>query len=180
MRPLAEGDLETVLEWRNSDRVRSKMFESHLIPWETHLKWFKSLTGNPNQKCWMFLFQSRPIGVITIKKVDEPTDTWIWGCYLGPMRAVPKAGTTMGYCALEHFFERMKVRRVIGEAVAANTHSLEFNARLGFKTEKHFSKTNTQGVGIPAVLLTYTLEEWMEKGASVARYCFEDSGESHG
>ncbi len=174
LRPLAQDDLRSVFEWRNSDRVRTKMFESQVIPWKNHLKWFHSLQGNPHQQCMMFEYNGRTIGVVTVKLVDKEADTWIWGCYLGPMRAVPKAGTIMGFCALEFFFESMKVARVIGEAVAANSHSLEFNARLGFKTEKAFVKRNSLLVDVPAILLTYTVAEWARYKPELVSFCFDE------
>jgi UDP-4-amino-4,6-dideoxy-N-acetyl-beta-L-altrosamine N-acetyltransferase len=174
IRPMDKRDIDCVLEWRNSDRVRLKMFEHHLIPRENHLKWFESLKGNQTSRCWIFSYKNEPIGVITIKIVDKQTDTWIWGCYLGPMRAVPKAGTIMGFIAHEHFFEVMKVARVTGEAVAANTHSLEFNARLGYRTEKLFTRTNTKGEPIPAVYLVMDREDWPEHKKRLVSFCFEN------
>ena len=169
---MAEEDVDLVLEWRNSDRVRTKMFEHHLIAKEDHVRWFKSLEGNLRQKCWMFLYQRKPIGVITVKLVDEQSDTWIWGCYLGPMKAVPQAGTIMGFVALEHYFETMKLKKVIGEAVAANERSLEFNARLGFATEKKFLRTNSMGQPIEAVLLTFLRQDWPAHKERLLKHCF--------
>lgn len=159
-RPVNDSDIDLVLEWRNSDRVRMNMFEYHIIPRENHVKWFASLKNNPTSRCWMFLYNGERIGVITIKLVDKASDTWIWGCYLGPMRAAPNAGTIMGFVAHEIFFEHMKVARVIGEAVAANKRSLEFNARLGYRTERLFTRTNSQGEDIPAVYLVMDQNEW--------------------
>lgn len=172
LRPMGDADIDLVLEWRNSDRVRTKMFEHHTIPKEDHSRWYASLKGNPLQKCWMFEYQGRAIGVVTIKNVDLAQDVWIWGCYLGPMKACPNAGTIMGYCAQEHFFEQMKVKKVIGEAVAANVRSLEFNARIGFDTEKRFMKANSRGEPIEAVLLVLTQEQWLKRKDRVQSNAF--------
>lgn len=37
VRPLEEKDLRLVLDWRNSERVHSKMLTDHKITWEEHL-----------------------------------------------------------------------------------------------------------------------------------------------
>ena len=158
IRPVVEQDLEQVLTWRNSERVRTKMFEHHVIPWENHRKWFAA--QGKISFSWIFEYRREAIGVITLKKVSEADDRWIWGCYLGDRRVVPKAGTIMGFVALEQFFDVMGVKLVIGEAVAANARSLDFNARLGFITARKFTQTTSTGENIPAVYLTMTRDEW--------------------
>ena len=78
----------------------------------------------------------------------------------------------MGFCALEHFFEKLGVTKVIGEALAANKRSLEFNARIGFNTEKFFTKVTSRGEPIEAVLLTLTKTEWLQRKAEVEKTAF--------
>jgi UDP-4-amino-4,6-dideoxy-N-acetyl-beta-L-altrosamine N-acetyltransferase len=174
LRPIEERDLELVLEWRNSERVRSKMFESQLIPRENHWKWFASLQGSQSNYAWIFEYQEVEAGVVTLKRVDEKEDKWIWGCYLGDRKLVPKAGTIMGFMALEQFFDKMGLRLIIGEAVAANTHSLEFNKRIGFDIINEFTRTTSLGVPVPATLLTLYNDQWKVRKPAVEAYCFSE------
>lgn len=162
LKPIEESDLQTIFNWRNSDRVRFNMFESELIPWENHLKWFASLKNNDNSKCVMFQYKNESIGVITAKVVDPKIKKWIWGCYLGDGNYFKGAGTLMGLFALEYCFEKLNVDLLIGEAVAKNEVSLRFNARIGFKTEKKFIQTTSTGKQVPAILLTLTKNEWID------------------
>jgi UDP-4-amino-4,6-dideoxy-N-acetyl-beta-L-altrosamine N-acetyltransferase len=163
LRPLQESDLEQVLKWRNSDRVRNNMFESETIPWENHVKWFHSLHNNPYNKCLMFQYKGEVIGVITAKVVKKEEGRWIWGCYLGDKNIFPGAGTIMGFMALEYCFEDLHIKTLIGEAVAANEVSLKFNARIGFRTEKQFIQTTSTKREVPAILLELTNDEWKQK-----------------
>src|SRR5258708_3089470 len=101
LRPLEEKDLDVVLVLRNSDRVRFNMFETDIIPLENHLKWFKSLQGNPHSHAWLLEYRGQLVGVVTMKLRDEKEDNWIWGCYLSEQKIIPKAGTIMGFLALE-------------------------------------------------------------------------------
>jgi len=55
LRPIEEGDLATVLEWRNSERIRANMYTDHLISREEHRAgfakvnawWWRDLGSDP-------------------------------------------------------------------------------------------------------------------------------------
>ena len=173
-RPIAERDLDLVLNWRNSDRVRTKMFEQSLITYENHLNWFKSLQGSKTAFCWILEYNGVIVGVYNVKRVDEAEEKWIWGCYLSDQRVVPKAGTIMGFMALKQFFDMMNFNLVIGEAVESNVHSLEFNARLGFATARNFTQTTSKGETVPAVYLTMYRNEWRKHKKRLISECFTE------
>lgn len=40
LRPLEEKDLPIILEWRNSEKVHSKMLTDHKITWEEYYSWY--------------------------------------------------------------------------------------------------------------------------------------------
>ena len=71
LRPLEERDLQMVLQWRNSERVHSKMLTDHKIVWEEHFAWFQRIKDNPIKRNLIFEFLGRPIGYIGYTEYDE-------------------------------------------------------------------------------------------------------------
>ncbi len=68
LRQMNEADLEMVLAWRNSDRVRLSMFSPHVINKEEHRNWYFNLDFNtcrylvfelPTATSWTSLFLQR-------------------------------------------------------------------------------------------------------------------------
>ena len=180
LRPMEESDLKMVFDWRNSDRVRLNMFESEPILWENHLKWFGNLQGNPESKAFMFEFQGDILGVVCAKAVELEKMRWIWGCYLGDKNIFPGAGTIMGILALVQLFEILCVEELIGEMVSANHVSDKFNARIGFRTVSHFTKTTSSGREVPATLLSQTKREWLANKPALFERYFGQGPESAG
>jgi len=180
LRPMDGDDLVQVFDWRNSDRVRLNMFESEMIPWENHLKWFESLKGNLHSKALMFECRNEIIGVVCAKVVDLAENQWIWGCYLGDKNIFPGAGTAMGILSLEYLFEVLCAKEVIGEMVSANQVSDRFNARIGFKTVLQFTKTTSTGRNIPASLLRQTRQDWISNKDKIFEKYFSEYQRSSG
>lgn len=179
LRLMEERDLALVFGWRNSDRVRLKMFESEPIPWENHLKWFSGLQGNVESKAFMFECMGDALGVVCAKAVAARQKRWIWGCYLGDQNIFPGAGTIMGILAMVELFEVLGIEELVGEMVSSNRVSERFNARLGFRTVSHFVKTTSTGRDVPATLLTQTRWEWIRnKPALIEKYFVDGNAET--
>lgn len=160
-RKIVESDLDLILSWRNSEAVRVYMFESDIIPMENHKKWFASLGST--KMCWLLFYNNTPAGVFYKYLRDKESDTWIWGCYLGKPGLTKHLGTCLGLLAQECFFEKEKVKTVIGEMVTSNERSRKFNLNLGFRIEHDLLITNSKGVEVPAVYLELHQEEWLSK-----------------
>ena len=62
LRPLEEKDLPIILEWRNSEKVHSKMLTDHKITWEEHYSWYQRMKGQPIKRNLVFEYNETPIG----------------------------------------------------------------------------------------------------------------------
>ena len=54
LRPSNVNDKDMILSWRNSDEVRSKMYESTIISPEVHNKWFSGIKNQDDKVCLIF------------------------------------------------------------------------------------------------------------------------------
>lgn len=135
LRRMELSDLELVLRWRNSERIRQAMYTDHIITPEEHYAWFERVSRENVSLHFVFEYENRPLGVVNVNGIDRRSHRCVWGFYIGEEEAPRGAGTAMGYLAIEYLFEHEKFHRVIGEALADNEASIKYHRRLGFVEE---------------------------------------------
>jgi UDP-4-amino-4,6-dideoxy-N-acetyl-beta-L-altrosamine N-acetyltransferase len=146
LREMEEYDLEQVLEWRNSERIRNQMYNSKLISLPEHHAWFERMKTSNSANSFIFEQNGLPTGVVNFTKLDRENGICEWGFYLGRTDLPSGMGTCMGAIALDYAFERLELRKVLGEVLDYNQHSRAFHQKLGFKQEgrlkAHFWKND--------------------------------------
>jgi UDP-4-amino-4,6-dideoxy-N-acetyl-beta-L-altrosamine N-acetyltransferase len=177
LRPIEERDLDTVLRWRNSDRIRENMYTDHEIELDEHRAWFEKLRMEPVPTFLVFEFRGKPIGVISVTKIDKRNNTCYWGFYIGDPGAPPGSGTALGYFGLNHIFEVLRIRKLCAEAFGFNAASLKFHKRLGFVEEgrlaKHILKNDRYEDIVSFALFE---EDWARHRSRVEELCFGEGG----
>jgi RimJ/RimL family protein N-acetyltransferase len=66
------SDINIYFKWINEAEVRGNSFDSNIVTWEEHVKWFNEKVYDPNYS--FYLFQNKNddyIGQIRINKVNE-------------------------------------------------------------------------------------------------------------
>jgi UDP-4-amino-4,6-dideoxy-N-acetyl-beta-L-altrosamine N-acetyltransferase len=135
LRPMVRDDLEVVLAWRNSERIRQVMYTDHVITRDEHYAWFERVTRDNVSMHFVFECEDRPLGVVNVVDIDRRNLRCVWGFYIGEENAPRGSGTAMGYLALDHLFEKEGFHRIMGEALADNEASIKYHRRLGFVEE---------------------------------------------
>lgn len=138
LRPIEERDLELLLGWRNSERIRASMYTSHRITLAEHRSWFERLRLAPDAFSYLFECEGRPLGVVNLNGLDRANGRCHWGFYLGEADAPPGSGSRMAYLALLRVFEELQLHKVVGEVLAFNAASIAYHRKLGFSQEGHF------------------------------------------
>ncbi|MBD1835587.1 UDP-4-amino-4,6-dideoxy-N-acetyl-beta-L-altrosamine N-acetyltransferase [Cyanobacteria bacterium FACHB-472] len=163
LRPIAESDLEKVLAWRNSERIRANMFTDHIIALDEHQAWFKRIQQESPVECQIFEFKTSAVGVVNITQIDKINQKCYWGFYLGEVNLPRGTGSAMGYLALEHIFDNLNMHKVCSEIFTFNQESLKFHKRFGFVEEGYFKKhifKNQQYENI--VFMALLKDEWLK------------------
>jgi UDP-4-amino-4,6-dideoxy-N-acetyl-beta-L-altrosamine N-acetyltransferase len=173
LRPFEERDLEMVLRWRNSDRVRLNMYTDHEITMEEHRAWFERLRRAPAPTFLIFEFRDKPIGVVNVTQIDTRNEKCYWGFYIGDSEAPPGSGTVLGYFGLNYIFDVLKIRKLCAEAFVFNSASVIFHKRLGFVEEGHLVR-HVQKNGRYEDIVIFALfdEEWRKQKSRVEELCF--------
>ncbi len=140
LRSVEEKDLELVLKWRNSDRIRLNMYGDQIISMNEHISWFNRMVQNPSAEYLVFEFRLKPVGMVYFTDIDRNNEKCFWGFYLGEEVLPRGTGTIMGLLGMEYAFEALNIRKLCGEVFQFNTASIKFFQRLGFSEEGHFVK----------------------------------------
>lgn len=135
LRRLEEKDLERVLDWRNSDPIRTYMFTDWKISLEEHKSWFQSLQESNSAQTLVFEYLQKPYGVVNLTQINHQNKTCYWGFYIGEPERPKGLGAAMGYMAIEYIFNTLNMRKLYAEVLAFNTISLKYHGKLGFQKE---------------------------------------------
>lgn len=172
LRPVEERDLELLLSWRNSERIRANMYTDHVITWEEHRSWFERLTRDKESFAFVFEAEGRPLGVVNLNHMDRANNRCHWGFYLGETDAPKGSGTRMAYLALRHVFEELKLHKVIGEALAFNSASIAYHEKLGFSREGQLVEhVFRDGSYVDVICFALLSRDWPRVKASLEKKC---------
>jgi UDP-4-amino-4,6-dideoxy-N-acetyl-beta-L-altrosamine N-acetyltransferase len=176
LRPVQDTDRDLILQWRNSERVRANMFNDHIISHEEHLAWFQRITKEPIPLFLVFEYLRRPLGIVSITRIDRLNNRCLWGFYLGETDGPPESGMVMAYMGLAYIFEHLKIRKLCSEAFVFNQGSIRFHQKLGFTQEGIFVKHVLKN-GFYQDIISFALfeEDWPNIKASLNRTCFEET-----
>lgn len=133
LRPLAEADLDMLLDWRNSEEVRRFMYSSHPIAHDEHRRWFEAIRKDQRRHPLIFEREGVPSGFVNLGPV-QAGGIADWGFYAAP--GAPRGtGRMLGTAALTHAFDDLALHKVCGEALGFNEASRRFHLSLGFRQE---------------------------------------------
>lgn len=162
LRPLEESDLEQVLAWRNSERIRKSMFSDEIISLADHLAWYERIKQSKHDIYQIFELCAKPVGLVCFTEISQHRRC-SWGFYLG-YEGLPKGtGSAMGYLALDSLFRETSIRKVTGEVLKNNAVSTAFHRKLGFVLEGELRDHVCKGSAFMNVLVfSHFRDSWLE------------------
>jgi|SRR4051812_31721678 UDP-4-amino-4,6-dideoxy-N-acetyl-beta-L-altrosamine N-acetyltransferase len=161
LRGLIESDREIIYQWRNLERIRVNMYNDQPISFKDHCQWFDDVLKNQDCYYRLFIYQNKPLGLVSFKEISHQNHTCTWGFYIGEPKAPKGSGTIMGTLALDYAFYQLNMRKIIGIVLAFNKRSEMFHKKLGFYQEGLFKKELMRdGQFIDLVRLALFKEDW--------------------
>ena len=139
IRTIEESDLELLLKWRNSDRIRNVMLTSHIIEWEEHYAWFNRIKDREVATNFVFCYKSKPLGYIGYSDIDEIEKSCSYGVYIGDVdfNVPSEAPFILYFFAIEYAFMILKIKTIYAIVLEKNKKALAFNMFLGYRVQKH-------------------------------------------
>lgn len=134
LRPLGESDLRMLLDWRNSDRVHSKMLSDHTISWEEHCGWFLRAKDYEPKRNFIFCYKEMPVGYIGYTEYDAENASCSPGCYLGVTEGIPsESGFFLFYAAIEYAFSNLGMMTLETSVFSDNREAIKLDEFLGYR-----------------------------------------------
>ena len=173
--PATIDDLPVLLEWRNSDRIRPFMDNDHIITMEEHTAFFHGLKDNAEKMELVFRYEGKPIGQLSVTRIDRKNGTAYWGYSRGERDAPHGSGTAMEYLALEFIFDELGIRKLCGELFAFNTSVRKVHAKFGWTEEgRLIAHRLKDGVYADVICIAMFQEHWDSIQAKMRAQIFED------
>lgn len=175
LRTMSENDLQLVLHWRNSERVRANMYTDHLISANEHQVWFSKTKNDSRSKYFVFEHNGMPVGVVNIVQIDDRNKKCYWGFYIGEAGAPKTSGPAMEFLALEYMFNILKMHKVCCEVFVFNEPVIKLHKKFGFVEEGtfvgHILKNNNYEDVVSLAIFNDTWDLLRQK---LERICFRD------
>ncbi|MEH2192961.1 MAG: UDP-4-amino-4,6-dideoxy-N-acetyl-beta-L-altrosamine N-acetyltransferase [Nostoc sp.] len=176
LRALEESDLQQVLEWRNSDRIRANMYTDHIISMDEHREWFEKITKDDKDVYKIFEFKARSLGVVNATQIDRVNQKCSWAFYLGDENVPLGSGAVMEFLFLKYIFEELKIRKLCCEVFGFNLTTIKLHQKFGFREEgcfkQHIFKNNIYQDVISMALL---VDEWIINKPKLEKLCFSQN-----
>ena len=174
LRTMEEADLEKVLEWRNSERIRANMYTDHIITMDEHRAWFERIKQDQSVIYKIFEFRDHPVGVVCFTNIDKRNNKCYWGFYLGATDVPRGSGAVMEFLAIEHAFEEMNIRKLCCEIFAFNSNVIKLHKKFGFIEDGHFAKHVLKNDEYKDVIsMALFNERWSENKAKMKKLLFK-------
>ena len=173
LRPLEESDLEKVLEWRNSARIRANMYTDHIISIDEHKAWFERAQLDKNTRYLIFELQGRPVGFVSFTNIDQKNSKCYWAFYIGEEDIPQGTGAFMEFFAIEYAFEVLRIRKLYCEVFVFNSSVIKLHNKFGFTEEGRFvSHILKNGTHEDAVSLALFENDWLGISSKLQRVLF--------
>jgi len=136
LRPARKEDMLHFFNWVNDPAVRKNSFNTSVISWETHQKWYEKKLHDSN--CWQFVLDagSLPVGQIRFERcgneaqIDYSIDKIVRGRGWGSL-LVAMGVELMQKIEPIRIYANVKADNLASSAVFLKNHFLEKSSKLG-------------------------------------------------
>jgi len=175
LRPMVEADLPMVLSWRNQPRIREAMYTTHVISPAEHQAWWRVASVDTSKRLLILDYLGAPIGHVNFVQIHQVNGTANWGFYLGGSEAKRGAGAAMEYCALDHAFGELGLRKLQCEVFEFNRGVVRMHQKFGFVQEGVFSRQFLRdGHYIDVISMALFADHWRAIREPMAARVFRD------
>ncbi len=160
IRPIEERDLRLLLEWRNSERIHSKMLTDHKITWEEHCAWFQHIKSERIKRNFIFEYKEKPIGYLGYTEFDMAEKRCSPGAYLGTDNVPMDAGLMLFYTVIEYAFEKLGMESLETSVFNNNKKVIKMDKLFGYRIISKY-ECEKNGTLEKTVRMRLTRKDWI-------------------
>lgn len=137
-----DEEIKMVHEWRNSDRIRFKMINQDIIPFESHVKWVNNLKNRNDVEYYIVNIDGKYIGSVYFTDIDFVKQCAEWGYYVNDEGV--GYGALLQFLLIEHFFEDYKFKTLYCRVLENNMNVYNNHKKnYGFSDDDKYSNVIT-------------------------------------
>lgn len=165
---LPENQQNELMEIRNEDSVRNKMYTSHIIQLVEHRRWIDSMRSDQRSKVWAVFLDTVLIGAVSMSNISKQHQTADWAFYVADRHQGTGVGGIIEFIFLDHAFDATGLAKVNCEVLSCNPGVVRMHQKFGFKIEgtrrQNVVKANVRE---DVILLGLLREEWSQIRAKI-------------
>ena len=70
IREVNQSDLQLLFEWRNDNLVRKQSFNTEVVNFKNHIKWFKNMLIQDHYRSYIFEINNKSVGLVKFESLD--------------------------------------------------------------------------------------------------------------
>jgi UDP-4-amino-4,6-dideoxy-N-acetyl-beta-L-altrosamine N-acetyltransferase len=153
--------IEKVRQWRNNEQVSKYMYTNHFITNEEHQKWIEKLQKNKTSKVWIIKYESKPVGIVSLSKIDNINKMTEWGFYIAEQFVKDKGiGSAVLFQLIEHVFYTLNLEKMKTLVLANNQIALKMYKKFGFKKIQIKDKIQRDDKTINIFIMELNKKDW--------------------
>lgn len=139
MRPLAAGDRDRLLGWRNQPEVARWMYSDHVIGPDEHARWFEAALTDARRRYWVIEADGKPVGLANLYDIAPEHRRCAWAYYLAdPSTRGQGIGSFVEFWVIEHVFGDLGLGKLWCEVLIGNEPVWKLHEGFGFVREALF------------------------------------------
>jgi UDP-4-amino-4,6-dideoxy-N-acetyl-beta-L-altrosamine N-acetyltransferase len=150
LRPMEDGDLEQILQWRNHPNISRYMYTKHLISLEEHRAWFERVSVDQTRRLLVYEKEGQRLGYVQFSGIQENGSAY-WGIYAA-INAPKGTGRELGRAALTYGFDHLLLHKISSQVIEFNERSVVFHLSVGFVKEGLLREQFFDGIGHHSVV----------------------------
>lgn len=149
-----------ILDWRNSESIRSKMLNQEIISPKDHLSYCEKLKQDNTTLLFRVSVNQAPCGMVNFANLNYTNKTGEYGLYVVDER--PGIGPYLGRLAVYYFFELLSFSELNIIILSTNKTSILFSEKLLLFKDPYVNKREftSNGQALDAVHYTMTKKYW--------------------
>lgn len=165
---LPEDQQNELMEIRNEDSVRSKMYTSHVIQLVEHRRWIDSMRSDRRSTVWAVFLDNVLIGAVSMSNISQQHQTADWAFYVTDRHQGTGVGGVIEFIFLDHAFDANGLAKVNCEVLSSNSGVVRMHQKFGFKIEGTRRQNVVKASAREDVILLGLLrEEWLQIRAKI-------------
>ncbi|MFC1644079.1 GNAT family N-acetyltransferase [Candidatus Omnitrophota bacterium] len=128
-REAALGDCDLFYKWRNEELVRANSFNTGIVDYDEHAKWFHGKIDNDRCKMFVLTIEEKPVGQIRFDMKEEAAEISVSICSEYRGRSLGKEGIKL---LSDHIISNNYAKKILAYIKNGNDSSLKAFIATGY------------------------------------------------